>query len=73
MRGVRELCYFQGDMPERRPACYRWAAGWIRLDAVRQANSILGPTLLLQLLHPMLLIIGNRPSKWHGARHPDLG
>jgi hypothetical protein len=47
---------------------------WLDQGRRRQESELgLGPTLLLQLLHSMLLIIGNRPSKWHGARHPDLG
>ncbi len=33
----------------------------------------LGPSLLLQFLHSMLLVIGDGCGKWHGARHPHLG
>jgi hypothetical protein len=33
----------------------------------------LGPTLLLQLLYPMVVIIGDCSSERHRSRHPDLG
>jgi hypothetical protein len=33
----------------------------------------LGPTLLLQLLYPMVVIIGDCRSERHRLRHPDLG
>ena len=41
--------------------------------AIAMARRDLGPSLLLEFLHSMLLIIGNGCGKRHGTWHVDLG
>jgi hypothetical protein len=50
-----------------------WASQRLAISPSHAAAEARAPTLLLQLLYAMVVIIGDCHGEWHRSRHSDLG